>query len=155
MRKRVFCIWSICLLALMPLLMGCDKEDEEEDLILVESFVGTDGMEGEKIVMELEDVPAYIMQDDTIDDYVIIGYSNPDEVAERGNEAKEEYSANRIGISTQEFSEFDIPLHSKIYISASVTNVERVLNDGPSIWPMDSSLDNLRKAYLRDIRIRN
>ena len=61
MNKKLFFIWSICLLAIVPLLAGCDKDDEEgEGLIVVESFEGTDGMEGERIIAELEDVPAVI-----------------------------------------------------------------------------------------------
>lgn len=169
MRKRVFCIWSICLLALMPLLMGCDKEDEEEDLILVESFAGTDGMEGEKILFELKDVPAYVL-DNSIggSEYVSVFYSEhaddywlKDLSPSQKEKIKDDIIKCRIAISLQELSQYDIPFNSKVYISAHVTNIIRrqMLEDETDTVDYWFDTNNWnrcfqKKAYLKDIRIR-
>lgn len=60
MNKKLFFICSVFLLAIVPLLTGCDKDDEEEDLIVLENFENAENVAGEKILYELEDVPAYI-----------------------------------------------------------------------------------------------
>ena len=144
MNKRVFFIWSFCLLAIVPLLAGCDKDDDKEDLIIVESFEGTDGMEGEKIIAELEDVPAVILQNDSYEEYVLIGFEKTWNYTY--------HTPSLIGISKNKLDIDDFPPHTEIQVSLSITNVERNVN--ANIFPMDYSLDPIRKAYLKDIRIR-
>lgn len=165
MNKKLFFIWSMCLLAIVPLLAGCDKDDEEEEeLILVESFEGTDGMEGEKILFELEDVPAVVLDDHQ--GYISISYSQyadefwtTDLTHSRKQEIEDDIIKHRIGVSSQEFNQYDIPFNTKVYISVSVTNLKRRLaleNDTLDPWFDIESWNKLfqKKAYLKDIRIR-
>lgn len=141
MNKRVFFIWSICLLAIVPLLAGCDKDDEE-DLIVVESFAGTDGMEGERIVMELEDVPAVIVGKDSLGEYVIVGIG---ETLSFINDIP-----TLIGVPKKEWGTHDFPLQTKVRVSLSVTNV--VQYEVSNLYTIDRPLIAIRKTYLREIK---
>lgn len=141
MNKRVFFIWSICLLAIVPLLAGCDKDDEE-DLIVVESFAGTDGMEGERIVMELEDVPAVIVGKDSLGEYVIVGIG---ETLSFINDIP-----TLIGVPKKEWGTHDFPLQTKVRVSLSVTNV--VQYEVSNLYTIDRPLVAIRKTYLREIK---
>ncbi|WP_455623693.1 hypothetical protein [Parabacteroides sp.] len=146
MNKRLFFICSICLLAIVPLLAGCDKDEEEEnELIIVESFEGTDGMEGERIIAELEDVPAVILQNDSYEEYVIIGLEDTWNYTDG--------IPSLIGIPKKEWNTYDFPSQTKVRVSVSITNVERRIEH--NIFPMDYSLDTIRKSYLRNIKIIN
>lgn len=143
MNKKVFFFWSICLLAIVPLLVGCEKDDEVGDLIIVESFEGTDGMEGERILYDLEEVSAVIVQDDTFEEYVIFGL-----------EETWKYSnviPSLIGISKKEFAAYDFPIQTKIWVSLSITNVER--HTESNTFPIDYSVGTVRKAYLKEIKV--
>lgn len=157
MNKKLFFIWSICLLAIVPLLAGCDKDDEEgEGLIVVESFEGTDGVEGERIIAELEDVPA------------VIRYERHEYVSLCHADHAEEYYINEnlsysleiikalIAIKTAEFDDYDLPLNTKVYISASITNVVRHFDDSvlDDDWFWHPGPIYQHKAYLKEIRLR-
>lgn len=144
MNKNLFFIWSICLLAIVLLLAGCDKDDEPEDLIVVKSFEGTDGMEGERILFELEETPAVILQNDSYKECVLIG------LEETWNHSY--HIPPLIGISKDKLNIEDFPPQTEIQVSLLITNVER--NVEANIFPMDLSLNPIRKAYLKDIRIR-
>ena len=58
MKKRVFLIWSILAIAVIPLLVGCgdDEKQEENQDFPYYADIG----EEEQIVLELDSVPAYI-----------------------------------------------------------------------------------------------
>ncbi|WP_165154371.1 hypothetical protein [Parabacteroides sp. ZJ-118] len=145
MNKKLFFIWSICLLAIVPPLAGCDKENEEgEELIVVERFEGTDGMKGERILFELEDAPAIVLQNDSYEEYALIGLEKTWNYTYR--------TPSLIGVSKKRLGIDDLPPQTEIRVSLSITNVER--NVEANIFPMDHSLDPIRKAYLKAISIR-
>lgn len=165
-RKGKWKTWTSFLLAalLCAGVAGC-SDDDEDDRIIVETFEGTDGMEGERITQELEDVPAYVTH--AWDGYVSVFYSKyadifwlaPDSTwKEHGFGYDEEWDVinHRIGIPLKDFEQYDIPFYSKVYISASITNIGRILDDGHGDWFFDR--DRYKyiqwKAYLKDIRIR-
>ena len=171
--------WNALASFLLALLLcagmaGC-SDDEEDDRIIVETFNGTDGMEGERITQELKYVPAYVRYAD-LTGYVSVFYSqyadvywlkdesNPNivkfttwyELYSGGTDEEWDVINHRIGIPLKDFEQYDIPFDSKVYISASVTNIGRILDDGHDDWLFDR--DRYKyiqwKAYLKDIRIR-
>lgn len=159
MNKRRF-IRSLLALPLVPWLAGCDKDDEEEELIIVESFAGTDGMKGEKILFELKNVPAVVRYEQN--GYVTVYYSKYADEYFKDNRLHcqdiKDIAAKRIGIALEEFNTYDIPFNSKIYISSAVTNITKFHSDDRDEFDWWFGLEYeeflYKKAYLKDIRIR-
>lgn len=134
-------------LTILFLLSGCSK-DEEED-----SYYGK--IKDERVVFELNDVPAYVLE--SYMGYVFICYSEyADEyftgVPDTSLEVFNDVYDHMIGVSLHDFETYNIPLSSKVYVSASVTNNCRIMPKelNPGIF-----YDRQVKAYLRDIRLRN
>lgn len=155
MKKRVFLIWSILAIAVMSLLISCknDKEMTEDDY----PFYADIG-EQEQVVLELQDIPAYIY--DRYRQYVFICYSKyADEYYESpdpnslSREIYEDVQAHCIGVKVSDFEKYNI-LGNKIYISASVTNNCTILALPDDIDP-GYAMTLEAKAYLKDLRSRN
>lgn len=157
MKKRVFLIWSILSLAMVIPFTSCgdDKEMTEDDY----PFYADMGDE-EQIVSELEDVPAYVY--DYYRQYVFICYSkyaddyylSPD-INNLPQEVIEDVHAHRIGVLATDFDKYDLPLNSKVYISASVTNNWHILASPEDFDPGYNQARLSAKSYLKDLRSRN
>lgn len=161
MKKRVFLIWSILAIAVIPLLVGCgdDEKQEENQDFPYYADIG----EEEQIVLELDSVPAYIYE--YYRQYVFICYlehadkyfADPDAYPE----LKEDIEAHRIGVSFSDIKDIvgkqGTSLGNKVYISASITN-NRTKYFPPGYF-MDIGWDPLYadepKAYLKNITRRN
>lgn len=142
MNKKLFFIWSMCLLAIMPLLVGCDKDDEEEvELIVLENFENAENVAGEKILYELEDVPAYIY------------YNSPKHVSislEQDNGLSPNIPRH-IDILLKDWCAEILPRYSKVRVSLSITNVVYyTLSDN---FSMDMTLYPVYKGYLKDLEV--
>ncbi|MDR2968093.1 MAG: hypothetical protein LBV32_00645 [Tannerellaceae bacterium] len=158
MKTKVFNKFG--LLAAVVILIGlisCDKEEGELPYY--------DEIENEKVIAELDNVPAYVY--DTYRDCVFICYSEyADEYYKARNEDPERFYAfpneidediwnHQIGVKRADFDTYGIPLNSKVYVSALITNNKAVKLD-PNIidaaWG-GRALEN--KAYLINITPRN
>lgn len=157
MKKRVFLIWSILSLAMVIPITSCgdDKEMTEDDY----PFYADMGDE-EQIVSELEDVPAYVY--DYYRQYVFICYSkyaddyylSPD-INNLPQEVIEDVHAHRIGVLATDFDKYDLPLNSKVYISASVTNTGKILKIPGDVDPEIDQSRLSAKAYLKNLKPRD
>ncbi|WP_455634356.1 hypothetical protein [Parabacteroides sp.] len=157
MKKRVFLIWSILAIAVIPLFISCknDKEMTEDDY----PFYADMG-EDEQVVLELKDEPAYVY--DYYRQYVFICYSKyADEyylspnINDLPQEVIEDVHAHRIGVLASNFYKYNLPLNSKVYISVSVTNNGHILKIPGDIDPEIDQSHLSAKAYLKDLRLRN
>ena len=154
---RFFWVMIFACLLLPAGLTACRGDDEEEISFWDESYP-------EEIVEELVDVPAYV---ETIDElsygiYTCVHYhkSHPnnaellDAVINSGD-----YSEIRtIVVETEKLKKENIPLHSKVYITASVTNRCRINANymKQKHGFVDTGwLNFASKAYMHKIRERN
>lgn len=145
----------LCLLTLG--VSSCDKDPE---LFVTEDFEGTDG---EEIDFTLENVPAYVYR--IYEGYVTINYAqyayeyyNDHDYYMKelwSFQADNDIIDKRIAVSVEEFEKYNIPLKSKVYVSAKVTNRGRTLNEGlyDDDWGFFSDCIQ-RKAYLTGLKLR-
>lgn len=133
-----------------------------DDLFITDTFEGTDK---EKIVFDLKDTPAYVSREDG--NYVSICYAEYayEFYTDRENFFKDTPSSTflqiekdvmdkRIGVAIEDYEKYKIPIGSKVYVSAQVTNRGRIFDEAD--WLFDKSIQPIqRKAYLIDLRIRN
>ena len=143
MKKWMF--YLCCLLAGVGGFAGC-SDDEENASWFAE-------IDNEQIVSTIENVPAYVCY--IRKDYVFINYS----------EHAEDYFVNHIesdlfdvidcmvGVSLVDFNKYNIPIGSKVYLSAAITNNNEVITDG-MLDPGYDRFFHTPKAYLIDIHIR-
>ncbi len=148
------------LLAVILALPGCGNDGKETD-----PYPYYDEIENEQVIMELEDVPAYVR--DTYRDCVFICYSKyADEyydaylrdslsIYDFPTEIQTDIQDHQIGIKLSEFANYEIPLYSKVYVSASVTNNKQVKMIPDGIDPMWGIIATANKAYLKYIKPRN
>lgn len=136
-------VYLSCLLAGVGGFAGCDDDEYEGPLYFGE-------MADEEILFELKDVPARINGID--EGYVFISYSSDtldvwwDDFSMISKAAlPDEANDGIIGVSLDDYKTYDISVHSWIFVSAKVTNNERVLEGGDGI---------VRKAYLIDLKIK-
>lgn len=148
------------LLACGMLFFGVSSCDKDPELFVTEDFEGT---EGEEIDFTLENVPAYVHG--IYEGYVTINYAQyAYEYYHEYDYYKKELSTpqteidiidKRIAVSVEEFEKYNIPLKSKVYVSADVTNRGKVLNEGDhgDDWGFVSKCI-IRKGYLTDLKSR-
>lgn len=153
MKTKLFFLISL-LAAVIVSFGGCG--DDKEDLFITDTFEGT---ENEVVVFELENVPAYVTTD--YGGYVSIYYSEyvDDYFVNKNFKSgiEGDIMDHRIGVKLSDYNAYGIPLYSKIYISASVTNRGRALDEnGEDFGYINGGvLPVQRKAYLIDLRSRN
>lgn len=145
MKKWIVYLW--CLVAVVGAGTGC-SDDEKENSWFAE-------IDNEQIVSRIEDAPAYVYA--TRKDYVFINYS----------EHADDYFINNInidtcvfdiidcmiGVSLADFNKYNIPIGSKVYITAEITNNNEVITEG-MFDPGYDMFFHTPKAYLINIRIR-
>lgn len=133
-----------------------------DDVFVTNTFDGTDK---EEIVLELKDAPAYVSCEDG--EYVSICYAEyayefytdrekffKDTPSSIFLQIEKEVMDKRIGVAVEDFDEYHIPIGSKVYVSAQVTNRGRIFDEED--WLFDKSVQPIqRKAYLTGLRIRN
>lgn len=157
-------ILGMLAIAFMGLTACSDNEVEVE-------FPYYDEIENERVIAELNNVPAYVY--DSFEGCVFICYSkyadeyyrvyneNPDNTATFSMEIRNDIWEHQIGVRRSDFDTYSlflgISLHSKVYISASVTNNQNVKpvpnsNGEIALW---SHLTSANKAYLKNIKPRN
>ena len=59
----------------------------------------------------------------------------------------------RIGVTVEDYKTYNIPYKSTVYVSAQVTNLGRILNEGDDWGFFTKPIQ--RKAYLVDLKLRN
>lgn len=159
MNKRVFFIWSICLLAIVPLLAGCDKDEEENYMISEECTCPCYAeIEDEHIVSEITEVPGFVYQ--YFGQYVFISYAEHAEeffknIREFTDEERDEIYEKAIGVLATDFDKYRLSIGNRVYVSAYITNNHERYIDPHDIDPYwgGSYLDEA-KAYLINLRIR-
>lgn len=145
-------LFLISMLTSIILFAGCD--DEQRDLFITDTF---EGVENEEIVFELVDIPAYVTI--AYGGYVSIYYSEyADEYFVNKNytlETMKDIQEKRIGVELTDFNTYGIPFYSKVYISASVTNKGRFLDEAGEDWAFGGILPVQRKGYLKKMAPRD
>ena len=153
-------ILGMLVIAFMGLTACSDDQVEFE-------FPYYDEIENERVIAKLNNVPAYVY--DSFEGCVFICYSkyadeyykvyneNPDNTAKFSMEIRNDIWAHQIGVERSVFYTYGIPLRSKVYISASVTNNQHVKpvpnsNGEIALW---SHITSANKAYLKNIKPRN
>ena len=123
-------------------------------------------IEDERVIAELEDVPAYVC--DSYKGYVFICYSKYADVYydichERSEDCDEcpteildDLADHKIGVKLSDFNRYGIELKRKVYVSAYVTNNQRakIIQDG-SVDPGWGTLAEGKKSYLKNLKPRN
>ncbi len=144
---RQFLFPALLLLAMGMAVTACSSEEQE--------FSYWDESYPERIIEELVDIPAYV---DTIDTrtngaYTKILFSryhpyDADSLDAAISSNFNPFLTRIVLVETAKLEKYNIPLHSKVYITASVTNRHwNIVDPGFSI-------DLPFKAYLHKIRIR-
>ena len=158
-----------CIGMLLTISTSCNKDDEVQPWF--------DKIKNEHVELELMDVPAYVLMKKL--DCVIITYSkyiddylesqeNQDPFISKStkNTMLDTTSVDRvnvfdneylIGVKASDFEKYDIPIPSKVYVTASVTNNNSRNIRDMSEMEAESALKfgvRPKKAYLRDIRLR-
>ena len=148
---------------------SCNKDDEVQPWF--------DKLKNEHVELELVDAPAYVLMKKL--DCVIITYSkyidDIDNFLEPQDPFISKYTKNSmldttsvevvdifdneylIGVKASDFEKYDIPIPSKVYVTASVTNNNSRNIRDMSEMEAESALKfgvRPKKAYLRDIRLR-
>lgn len=164
MKKKIWNLRAILLLCLLACATaGCSDDDvfydfENDDVILVDSL--DEQVKGERIVLELHDAPAYVRDEEGGDNGIVTVYFSKYTEAYFAGERKykKDVAKCRIAITSEELRKYNIPFNSKVYITASMTNVGQ-LWDGMCIditWIEDKfKYYTRRKCYLKNIRLRN
>ena len=147
---------ALLLLAMGMAVTACssdeDGSEEQEVSYWDESYP-------EKIVEKLVDTPAYVTSElvPKSGEYTTILYSLNAESLDVAVNSNDYSGVEAICVETAKLTENKIPLHSKVYITASVTNRCRLNPDYAIKYYglYDSGWANLpNKAYLNKIRIR-
>lgn len=151
MKRLLFVPWRQLLfsaLILFATTMTACSSEEQEVSFWDESYP-------ELIIEKLVDIPAYVDTIETITNgaYTRILFSrnhpyNADSLDVAISSNSKVFLTRIILVETAKLGRYNIPLHSKTYITASVTN--RHLN----IIDPGFSIDLPYKAYLHEIRIR-
>ena len=133
-----------------------------DDLFITNTFEGTDK---EEIVLELKDVPAYVSCEDgkyvssCYAEYAYEFYTDREKFFEDTPSStflqiEKNVMDKRIGVAIEDYDKYKIPIGSKVYVSAQVTNRGRIFDEED--WQFDKSIQPIqRKAYLTGLRIRN
>ena len=148
---RQFLFPALLLLAMGMAVTACSSEEQE--------FSYWDESYPEKIVEKLVDTPAYVTSElvPKSGEYTTILYSLNAESLDVAVNSNDYSGVGAICVETVKLTENKIPLHSKVYITASVTNRSRLNPDYAIKYYglYDSGWANLpNKAYLHKIRIR-
>ena len=157
MKTNLFTL--IVLLAMLVMGLTACSDDKEIDPYY-------EDIEDERVIAELEDVPAYVC--DSYKGYVFICYSkyadeyyearneNPENIEEFSPEIRSDIAAHCIGVKLSDFNTYGIELKSKVYVSAYVTNNERakIVEDGLED-PGWGTLASGKKAYLKNLKPRD
>lgn len=150
MKTRLFFLVSFLAVVIVAF-GGCGND--KEDLFITDTFEGT---ENEEISFELERVPAYVTTD--YGGYVSIYYSEyVDEyfvTKKYTHEMETDIRDRRIGVDLTDFNMYGIPFYSKVYISASITNKGRLLDEIGEDWGF-GELPVQRKGYLKKMELRD
>ncbi len=155
-----------CIGMLLTISTSCNKDDEVQPWF--------DKIKNEHVELELMDVPAYVLMKKL--DCVIITYSKYiDDFLEPQDPFISKYTKNSmldttsvevvdifdneylIGVKASDIEKYDIPIPSKVYVTASVTNNNSRNIRDMSEMEAESALKlgvRPKKAYLRDIRLR-
>ena len=154
--------WGLCLLACFGGFAGCsdDEDFSNENVIIREDFSST---EGEVIEFELKDAPAYVIGEDRgyvsicFADYAYEYFNNIDAFYQLAGDDwthdEMDIIDMRIGVAVEDYKTYNIPYKSTVYVSAQVTNLGRVLNEGDDWGFITTPIQ--RKAYLVDLKLRN
>ena len=155
-----------CIGMLLTISTSCNKDDEVQPWF--------DKIKNEHVELELMDVPAYVLMKKLV--CVIITYSKYiDDFLAPQDPFISKYTKNSmldttsvevvdifdneylIGVKASDFEKYDIPIPSKVYVTASVTNNNSRNIRDMSEMEAESALKfgvRPKKAYLRDIRLR-
>lgn len=159
----------LCLGILLNLTSSCSNDDEVQPWF--------DKVKNEHVELELVDTPAYVLMKKL--DCVIITYSKYIDDIDDFLEPQDPFISKStksttldttsvevidifdneylIGVKASDFEKYDIPIPSKVYVTASVTNNNSRNIRDMSEMEAESALKfdvRPKKAYLRNIRLR-
>ena len=147
---------------------SCNKDDEVQPWF--------NEIENEYVEFELEDAPAYVVAKQL--DCIMINYSKYIDDYVEWQESQDPFvSKSRtysmpdtgyidwlddiekclIAVKASDFEKNNISIHSKVYVTASVTNNDSRNTEGMTTEDAESAIKygpRPKKAYLRDIRLR-
>lgn len=146
---------TLLLLAMGMTLTACSNDEDEQE----QEVSYWDESYPEKIVEKLVDTPAYVTSElvPKSGEYTTILYSLNAESLDVAVNSNDYSGVGAICVETAKLTENKIPLHSKVYITASVTNRCRLNPDYAIKYYgfYDLGWANLpNKAYLHKIRIK-